>query len=339
MDVLLCQAGDAALEVIELAHGASQPVLLVGRHGVGKSSLFEQAAGRQGIGFIVRDLSLMEPVDLVGIPSVNPKGRTVYAPPCFLPTEGAGLIVFEELNRCPRYVQVPCLQLLSARRLNDYELPPGWVPCGAINDGEEYQVDDLDIAIRSRFLPVRVEPDPVQWVSRARVDTKVHSKIVEFVEQSPGVFDDSDANPRAWTYASNLLRQWESTPGNADLLAVSLAGVLGENWATAFLRYYFTESAKPLTPQQITGEYGALRPLVRQWLETARLDLVTASVELLKRHLQRQKDYDVVVSAATMRANIERFLSDLPPDLKRPVRNWLKERGFDRLKVPRKVRP
>lgn len=337
--MLSVAAGDAALDVIDLAYGSDQPILLVGRHGVGKSTLFEQAAERAGIGLVVRDLSLMEPVDLVGIPSVNSDGRTVYAPPSFLPTDGAGLFVLEELNRCPRYVQAPCLQLLTARRLNDYILPPGWLPCGAINDGEEYQVDDLDIAVRSRFLQVSVEPDPVQWAMWARDGGNVHSKIVAFVEQSPGVFEDRDSNPRAWTYASNLLRRWESNTGEPDLLAVSLAGVLGEQWATAFLQYYGAGSATPLTPEQITGEYASLRLQVRQWLEADQLDLVVASVELLKRHLQRQKDYEAVVGDPAMKTNVERFLSDLPPDVKRLVRDWLKEREFDRLTVPRKVRP
>lgn len=50
-------AGDAVVEMIELARHANQPVLLAGRHGVGKSSLFEEAARRLGIGIIVRDLS------------------------------------------------------------------------------------------------------------------------------------------------------------------------------------------------------------------------------------------------------------------------------------------
>ena len=136
--------------------------------GVGKSSLFEDAAKRLGIGLIVRDLSLMEPVDLIGIPKVGPDGRTIYAPPAFLPTEGEGLFVLEELNRAPRYVQVPALQLLTARRLNDFVFPAKWLPCAAINDGDEYQVDLLDPALLSRFLKARIEPDVVEWIAWAR---------------------------------------------------------------------------------------------------------------------------------------------------------------------------
>ena len=66
-------AGRAVVDLIELAYAADQPVLLIGRHGVGKSSLFDAAAKRLGIGLTVCDLSLMEPVDLVGIPLVDPK--------------------------------------------------------------------------------------------------------------------------------------------------------------------------------------------------------------------------------------------------------------------------
>ena len=94
-------AGDAVIELIELARRADQPVLLAGPHGVGKSSLFEETARRQGIGIIVRDLSLMEPIDLIGIPRINDDGRTEYHAPSFLSNDGAGLLVIEELNRCP----------------------------------------------------------------------------------------------------------------------------------------------------------------------------------------------------------------------------------------------
>ena len=35
--------------------------------------------------------------------------------------------MLEELNRAERYIQQPALQLLSARKLHEYELPEGWV--------------------------------------------------------------------------------------------------------------------------------------------------------------------------------------------------------------------
>ena len=217
-------AGDKVLDVINLACGADQPVLLIGRHGIGKSSFFEQAADRRGIGLIVCDLSLMEPVDLVGIPSINDNGRTVYAPPSFLPTDGTGLIVFEELNRAPRYVQVPCLQLLTARRLNDYALPPGWLPCAAINDGEEYQVDDLDVAILSRFLhpipcngshglvaEVMYIPRSLSSWSRARESSRTRSRTRVLGRMQATCCGNGNRHPETLIYWRSAWRAyWES---------------------------------------------------------------------------------------------------------------------------------
>ena len=105
--MLTLAAGEPLLEVLILAKQADQPVLLEGRHGIGKSMLFEQAAARLGIGHIIRDLSLMEPPDLVGIPKVGKDGRTHYAVPAWLPSSGRGLLVFEELNRCPATCRPP----------------------------------------------------------------------------------------------------------------------------------------------------------------------------------------------------------------------------------------
>jgi MoxR-like ATPase len=116
--MLTIAAGTPLVELLTLAYYANHPVLLHGRHGVGKSEAFAHAAAQLEIGLIVCDLSVMEPPDLVGLPRVGEDGRTHYAPPAFLPQTDQGLLVFEELNRCPRYMQAPCLQLLTARQLN-----------------------------------------------------------------------------------------------------------------------------------------------------------------------------------------------------------------------------
>ena len=151
--MLTIAAGTPLVELITLAYHANHPILLHGRHGVGKSEVFAHAAAQLEIDLIVRDLALMEPPDLIGIPVVVADGTTHYAPPAFLPQTGQGLLVFEELNRCPRYMQAPCLQLLTARQLNDYCLPEGWLPCAAINDAADgYLTEELEAALLSRFL-------------------------------------------------------------------------------------------------------------------------------------------------------------------------------------------
>src|SRR5437588_11131283 len=99
--------------------------MLRGGTGVGKSATLEAFAENKGLKFISRDLSLMEPPDLVGLPKLDGK-VTRYLPPSFLPASGEGVLVLEEINRAPSYMRAPCLQLLTARSLNDYRLPDRW---------------------------------------------------------------------------------------------------------------------------------------------------------------------------------------------------------------------
>jgi hypothetical protein len=330
-------AGECVVDVIKLAYQADQPVLLEGRHGVGKSALLARAAETLGVDLIVRDLSLLEPPDLVGIPSVGADGRTHYAPPAFLPSGGRGLLAFEELNRCPRYMQAPCLQLLTSRCLNDYSLPTGWLPVAAINDAQDgYLVEELDEALLSRFLRIKVAADRQAWVAWGKAEERVHPKIVAFAHHSDGLFDEPVSNPRSWVYASNFLKRWEATPERRqDLLAAGLTGLVGETWALAFLQHYL-DGRRPLTAEEVVDHYPAHRASLRDWVEAARLDIVTASLAALQRHLEPQRVYEAVAADGGKKGNVETFFADLPAELRRPVREWLRDRGFEALRVPKR---
>ena len=124
-------AGPDLIRIIRQAYRANMPVMLHGRHGIGKSEVMQESAHELGIGCLVLDLSLMEPPDLIGIPTIC-DWKTVYACPSLLPTGGKGLMVLEEVNRCPRYMRAPTFQLLTARKLNDCALPKGWLPMAAV---------------------------------------------------------------------------------------------------------------------------------------------------------------------------------------------------------------
>lgn len=325
--MLAIPVGPDLVRIIKLAYQADRPILLEGRHGVGKSEILNQAGDELEIEVITRDLSLMEPPDLVGIPRISDDGRTHYAPPAFLPDSGRGLFVLEEVNRSERYMQTPCLQLLTTRRLNDYHLPDGWLPCAAINSqADGYQVDELDPALLSRFMRIRVEPDVGSWVSWAR-SRHIHAKIIEFVEKSPEVFKDPNANPRAWASSSRILEAWELNGREPNLLAGALAGLLDSKWALAFIRFY-TDGRQPLSAREIVNSYPSYRGVLRGWVQQGRLDLVAASVELLKKYIQPHTTYRAVWADETQRGSMMAFMADLPADLRKRLLKWLEERGF-----------
>jgi MoxR-like ATPase len=328
------RAGRPLVDFVKLCYKARRPPLLVGRHGVGKSELLEQAARELDIRYIVRDLSLMEPPDLVGLPVLDGK-VTRYLPPAFLPVEGKGLLVFEELNRCPSYMRGPTLQLLTARTLNDYTLPPGWLPAAAVNpSGSEYDVEELDPALLSRFARVTVVADPREWLAWAET-AGVHRDVLAYVRYDPKVFNDGDwSNPRAWHYVSDLLHAAARGGADADSLEVALAGTVGAERAAAFRTFRKTKAELPSAMDLLTA-YSTYRTEVKGWAAAGQTDKLSALAYLVKVHVQNPDNYTTLRENRRSWKNLGNFLSDLPPDLAASVREFLAERGYEDL--PRRI--
>lgn len=218
--------------VLEVALSAGLSVLLSGRHGIGKSDYLQEFGGARGLRVHVLDLSLLEATDLTGLPYQD-AGRTRFAPPAHLPSadEGPTMLVLEELNRCDRSVRQPCLQLLTARRLNDYRLPEGCFVVACVNPVEGgYDVDELDAALASRFVRLDVTASRERWAEWAR-GAGVLEDVIRFVERHPKAFDPTP--PRSWTYASSLLRSARERGWKHDELPGLLRAVLGDPAAQA----------------------------------------------------------------------------------------------------------
>ncbi|MBI4586918.1 MAG: hypothetical protein HY717_23140 [Planctomycetes bacterium] len=323
-------AGNQLIKLCRLAFKADLPLLLIGNYGIGKSEILVQAAESLGIDYRVLDLSLMEPPDLLGLPRIGEDGRMHYALLSSLPTSGRGLFIIEEPNRAPRYMQAPCYRLLTARCLNDYRLPKGWLPCASINPpGEEFHVADLDPVLESRFLCVEVVPEAEEWALWAEKNG-IHARIIEFVKSCPGIFKDPKANPRSWTMASKFLKVCEVEGTDSDLLTQGFSGLVGTRWALAFLRMY-RDKLLPLKPAEIIEEYPFHRNALKSWIRKSCLDIVDASLELLKRYLQPQAVYGELIRNETHKANVQNFLADLPAEFKKQMAGWLRERGFENL--------
>ena len=294
--------------------------MLIGPTGVGKSEALDQTADHLKVDCIVRDLSLMEAPDLTGIPVI--KGdRTSYAPPEFLPKPGGrgGLLVFEELNRTPRHTQTPCLQLLTTRRLNDYTLPPNWLPVAAINphdNGEYCGVDEMDKALLARFMLIEVEPDVGCWVKWA-AEAGVHPTVQEFVRATPRIFDAAKSNPRAWKYVSDLLTAFEVSGTTKNTLIAAVAGFVGDKLATAFLRTYRGSGIVIPSAETVLRSYSRIRTQVQEWAtngNTAKLNAIVHGVLL---HLQDPSNDARAERSSKSKSNLVCLLEDLPAEFRK----------------------
>ena len=330
--------GEPLITIVSMAYAANLPVLIEGPHGVGKSESVHEVGRRLGIPVIERDLAMVETSDIAGYPYRDPESNvTKFAPPDFLPkpSQPRGLLLLEELNRSSESTRHAALQILTARRIHDYELAPGWLPISTINPREagKYFTSNLDAALLSRFVRVTVKADPALWLQWARGPGAVHPIVTEYISLLDAPFEDSEghSNPRSWTYVSRLLQAIpnlaQADPATADGLATAVAGLVGAAHASAVMRLALG-TERPLEPAVILADPAGWQATVRRWRDDGRIDMLTTSVRQLLRHLRPQTRASGVMENPVYLANLHAFFRELPPDVASPVRAFIKDTGY-----------
>lgn len=326
--------GPAVIELLSLAYRANVPAMLVGSHGLGKSEITAAAARALGIDCISRDLSLMEPPDLVGLPRLE-ADATTFVPPDFLPRETGrgGFLLIEEINRAPRFMQATCLELLTSRRLNSYRLPDGWLPLACINPKVEgYHVDLLDAALMSRFMRIEVCASVSQWAAWARQpENDIHPKVVEYVESVPNSLDESHggSNPRSWTYASRTLAAAgaELLDRSPDTIITALNGLIGPIHTTALMRLILG-TEMPLKPADVIHNWPTSKATMHRWQRQGRFDLLAASMRTVLQWVRPEGVAEGLRANVRHRGNVRSFFKALPGDLAEQATGCLLELGY-----------
>lgn len=227
------------------------PTLVFGAPGVGKSQQVHQAA--DGDPVIDVRLSMLDPVDLRGLPIVA-DGRVQWARPDFLPEDGTGILLFDELNTAPVAVQNAALQLILDRRCGPHHLGDGWyiVACGN-RASHRAHVNPLSAPLRNRFAILDYEPSVERWTRWAYAHD-VHPHVVAFLNFSPSnlVGEPNDeygnfASPRGWDRVSQFLKQEIE-----DVEAFT--SLVGRGSAVAFAAYRDEIEAMPDVTKLLKGE-------------------------------------------------------------------------------------
>jgi hypothetical protein len=322
---LAVPVGPRLEHILAVAYRARRAVLLEGPTGVGKSEIVRRIAGELGIRHTILDLSLLEPPDLVGLPVVK-DGRTEYALPHVLPRDGAGILLLEELNRAERYIQQPALQLLSARRLHEYELPEGWICVATVNpQTADYHVTALDKALRARFLQVAVRADRASWLAWAQTKN-LHPAIVALAHAHERILDD--VPPRTWTYASDLLQAF--TPRELEdgvLLRDALGGYLPAAWVEALLASKSSWGSRvSFDVRALLVGYAASSPIAKEIAGYRQQGLTDRLDEIVQRLMPLLAGPEAGVLAAQGQltlASLEALFADLPGDQREKLQEAL----------------
>ena len=241
-------------ETLELTP-STQNVMLVGKHGIGKSEILTNYFNSKGMKVVTLFLGQMsDPGDIIGLPSKvekvdadgNVTSQTDFTPPYWFPVDGKPIVLFlDELNRARPEILQTVMDLTLNRKLAGKALPEGSHVISAVNDGDEYQLTDLDPALVSRFNIYEFKPTVDEWLNWA-AGQGLDERVINFIQDTPIWLDgdsgnkkndymglDKSADRRAWKRVSDIMLKVDTIQ---DIHKRIIAGVVGAAAAAAFIR-------------------------------------------------------------------------------------------------------
>ena len=250
------------------------PILLRGRHGVGKSEFWLQCAKQLGKRVVEKRPSQMTEGDWTGLPKLTELASnsvTEWCIPYFL-NEACkeGVVLFlDEIDRAPLEVRQGIFQLADSRRMDKWTLHPDTVLVAACNGGEDagssqYQVGELDPAELDRWTVIDVAPTVEELVEWGKEQGNIHPLILTFITENPKHLEHTkDFEPgkvypsrRSWKRLSDNLTACELlTEENKDnSIFVSLcSGYVGFE-ASIALADYVKNYSFAVSPEEIIDQ-------------------------------------------------------------------------------------
>lgn len=254
---------------------ASQNIMLVGKHGIGKSEILTEYYTEKGYKVVALFLGQMsDPGDLIGLPIKNDKsGRTEFLPPYWFPADGQPVVLFlDELNRARPEVLQTIMDLALNRKLAGRNLPEGSRLISAVNDGEEYQLTDLDPALVSRFNVYGFRPTYKEWLLWAEKQ-KLDSRVTDFIASNPEWLDGTAADRpqidsglekfpdrRAWKKVSDIVLTIKELE---EIDQKIIAGVVGVQAAQKF--YASASAAKIIGGKEVLLDFDKVKSKIAKY--------------------------------------------------------------------------
>ena len=196
-------------KVIQPIINARFPVLIRGRHGIGKSTVVYQLAKRLGLPVVERRASQMTEGDLLGLPKLK-KNVTSWCPPEWLATAcNEPVVLFlDEVDRATLEVRQGIFELCDSRKIAGNTLHKDTLIFACVNGGEhgsQYQVGEMDPAELDRYTVFDVEPTVEDWLNWAKGN--ISQEIWDFINHNHGHLEHKGDYEPNKVYPSR--RSWE----------------------------------------------------------------------------------------------------------------------------------
>ena len=219
---------------------AKFPILIRGRHGIGKSTIVYQIAEQRGLPVVERRASQMTEGDLLGLPKVEGNVTMWLAPEWLHQACNNPVVLFlDEVDRATLEVRQGIFELCDSRKIAGYTLHPDTIIFACVNGGgdhgDQYWVSEMDPAELDRYSVFDVKPTVEDWLTW--VDGSVNQAIWDFINDNHQHLEHNDDYEPNKVYPSR--RSWERlsrTVEGQDLKVLANTGVL-YHLATGFIGF------------------------------------------------------------------------------------------------------
>ncbi|MCQ2584494.1 MAG: AAA family ATPase [Treponema sp.] len=243
---------------------AEQNIMLAGKHGIGKSQILTHYYESNGIPVISLFLGQMsDPGDLIGLPDRNSTNQTTtFLPPFWFPQNEKPVVLFlDELNRARPEILQSVMDLALNKKIAGRSLPKGSIIISAVNNGDEYQITDLDPALISRFNIYDFRPSVREWLLWAEKNM-IDVRIISFIQKNPSDLDgdsisvndeqnlEKTPDRRGWEKVSNIIKTINSLSKTDQKI---IAGIIGSKTTARF--FSSLNNSNLLSAEDILGHF------------------------------------------------------------------------------------
>jgi len=237
--------------------GDAKVPFILGEAGIGKTSCVEKLAKDKTLKkasdckkIVVHTISgsLLKEGEITGVPYVNLKEKMEYMiNPILRKINKASkkggilsILFIDELNRADHQVMQELMVISLGREIHGKKLPESCLvvaagnPANPENELVDYQVREMNTALKSRFNFIDMEVDVENWLIWATNAKTMRTEVTEFIADHPELLlknDSSNAfpDPRGWEKVSFTLIAKDKYNVNNKTFLNSINGTVGNN--------------------------------------------------------------------------------------------------------------
>jgi len=252
--------------------GGGYPALIIGEKGIGKTELMKTLAKRleeergKKVNVVFLYLSTQDTADLVGMPYIDKENnQTRYARPEWFPpidSEEDWIVVCDEYNRAPVYVQQTMLPFSVEGKLHTHTMPKNHMVAFLCNPAsDDYHVTHFaDEAFYDRMLRMSYAPTMDEWLNYAEthgvaqcvINTaiKLQEKMITQNYVAADNLPQVIPSNRTWDKVGRLIeyfgKEWIESHGDS-----LIAGYVGTERAIPVMQEFRNALDKVLKPKEI----------------------------------------------------------------------------------------